>query len=141
MRQLALPLGITAEQTFDAFHVSAENSVAVAAIQALVQGRSDESQILLWGDSKVGKTHLLTAACHAASEIGLRITYLAGANLNDAEALLGVEGSDLLCLDDLQCLGRDSQEPLFHAINRCRESDTRLLITTSSHLDDLRCYH
>lgn len=137
MLQLALSLGMSAEQTFDAFHVSAENSVAVAAIQAMVQGRSDESQILLWGESGAGKTHILTAACHAASEIGSRVSYLAGDNLNDIDALLGVEASDLLCLDDVQCLTNESQEALFHAMNRCRESQTRLLIAINAHLDDL----
>ncbi len=136
MRQLALSIGVKAEQTFDAFHVSAENSVAVATIQAMVQARSDESQILLWGENGVGKTHLLTAACHAASEIGSRITYLAGDNLNDADALVGVEDSDLVCLDDLQYLANQSQESLFHALNRCRESDTRLLMSINCLLED-----
>ncbi len=137
MRQLALPLSLTAEQTFDAFHVSAENSVPVATVQAMVQGRSDESQILLWGEQGVGKTHLLTASCHAASAIGWRIGYLLGDDLNHADALLGVERFDLLCLDDVQALNTQTEEALFHAMNRCREANTRLLISCQPDLENL----
>lgn len=139
MQQLALPIRLTAEQTFDAYHVSVENSVAVAAVQAMVQGRSDETQILLWGESGSGKTHLLNAACHAASDIGWRIAYLPGSDLNDIDALLGVERCDLLCLDDVQQLNADAEEALFHAINRCREARTRLLISANAEPDNLPC--
>ena len=137
MRQLALPISLTAEQTFDAFHVSAENSVAVAAVQAMVQGRSDESQIVLWGEAACGKTHLLNAACHAASGIGGRIAYLSGEHLNDSDALLGVERCDLVCLDDVQQLHIDAEEALFHALNRCRQANTRLLISCNTDLESL----
>ena len=137
MQQLALPIRLTAEQTFDAFHVSAENSVVVAAVQAMVQGRSDETQILLRGESGSGKTHLLNAACHAASDIGWRIAYLPGENLNHADALLGVERCDLVCLDDVQRLHTDTEEALFHAMNRCREANTRLLISCNAEAENL----
>ncbi len=137
MWQLALPLGIQAEQTFDAFHVSGDNSIAVASVQALVQGRSDETQIFVWGGDAVGKSHLLTAACHAASELGQRIAYLAGEHLNESDALLGVESCDLLCLDDVQQINGDSEEALFHAMNRCRESGTRVLISANAEIDDI----
>jgi len=137
MRQLALPIRLTAEQTFDAFHVSAENSVAVAAVQSMVHGRSDESQIVLWGESNTGKTHLLNAACHAATDIGWRIAYLRGDDLNDADALLGVERCDLVCLDDVQQLNSDAEEAMFHAMNRCRQEQVRLLISCNTDLESL----
>lgn len=137
MWQLALPLGIQAEQTFDTFHVDGENAIAVASVQALVQGRSDESQIVLWGESGVGKSHLLTAACHAANDIGLRVAYLPGEHLNTADAVLGVETCDLLCLDDLHEISQGAEEGLFHAMNRCRESGTRVLISASAEIEEL----
>jgi DnaA-homolog protein len=132
MWQLALPLGVTADQSFDAFHVNADNALAVAAVQALVSGRSHEPQVLVWGESGVGKTHLLTAACHSASAIGLRVAYLTGEDVNDQEALLGVERCDLLCLDDVQQLSTEAEESLFHAINRCRQTQTRLLFSSNN---------
>jgi len=137
MSQLALPFGLLAELTFDTFHVSAENSVAIAAVQAMVQGRVDESQIFVWGEQGVGKSHLLSASCHAANDIGWRVAYLAGEDLNDADALLGIEKSDLVCLDDLQLLKPSAEESLFHAINRCRESNTRLLMSSERDLEHL----
>jgi len=137
MSQLALPLGITAAQSFDTFHVSAENSVALAAVQALVFGRSDELQVMLWGEAGVGKTHLLTAACHAASQGGARVAYLPGDDLNDPDALLGLERVQLLCLDDIQQLASDNEETLFHTINRCRETRTRLLISSDVDIENL----
>jgi len=155
MRQMALPLGIHAEQTFDSFHVSGDNAIAVASVQALVQGRSDDSQLFLWGEEGAGKSHLLTAACHAASENGLRVAYLPGEYLNDADALLGVEACDILCLDDVHEISSpvdneantkigasantntSAEESLFHAMNRCRESGTRVLISANVELEDL----
>ena len=148
---MALALGIHAEQTFDSYHVSGDNAIAVSSVQALVQGRSDDSQLFLWGEKGVGKSHLLTAACHAASENGLRVAYLPGEYLNDADALLGIETCDILCLDDVHRISsqRDkdintntstntsAEESLFHAMNRCRESGTRVLISASVDLDDL----
>jgi len=139
MSQLALPLGLTAEQTFDSYHVSADNSVTIATLQAMVQGRSDESQIVLWGEAGVGKTHLLTASCHAASAIGWRVAYLPGEHINDADALLGVEQADLFCLDDVQKLIESSEEALFHALNRCRDANTRLLISSDTDVTELDC--
>lgn len=137
MWQLALPLGIHAEQTFDTFHVSGDNAIAVASVQSLVLGRSDEPQLFLWGEQGAGKSHVLTAACHAASETGLRVAYLRGEHLNDADALLGVESCDLLCLDDVHKLSNAAEESLFHAMNRCREAGTRLLISANAEIQDL----
>jgi len=165
MRQMALPLGIHAEQTFDSFHVSSDNAMAVASVQALVQGRGDDSQLFLWGEEGVGKSHLLTAACHAAGDNGLRVAYLPGEHLNDVDALLGVEACDILCLDDVHEIssptvndvqqGSDikadantkirtgantntsAEERLFHAMNRCRESGTRVLISANVAIEDL----
>lgn len=137
MWQLALPLGIHAEQTFDTFHVSGDNALAVATVQALVLGRSDESQLFLWGEEGAGKSHVLTAACHAANDNGLRVAYLGGEHLNQTDALLGIESCDLLCLDDVQEISLGAEESLFHAMNRCRESGTRVLISANAEIQSL----
>jgi len=137
MTQLALPLGLIAEQSFDTFHVSGDNAIVVAAVQSMVQGRSDEVQIFLWGEAGVGKTHLLMAACHAAAEIGWQVAYVPGEHVNQDDALLGLETTDLLCVDDLHTLSSSAEDALFHAINRCRQTQTRLLLGSQVDVSNL----
>jgi len=118
MWQMALPLGIQAEQTFDTFHVSVDNAIAVASVQSLVQGRNSETQLVLWGEEGT-------------------VAYLPGKHLNDADALLGIENCDLFCVDDVHEISANTEESLFHALNRCRESGTRVLISANAELEAL----
>ena len=51
--------------------------------------------------------------------------------------MLGVELCDLVCLDDVHRLNTDAEEALFHALNRCRAVNTRLLIACNVKLESL----
>ena len=97
----------------------------------------DDVQIFLWGDTGTGKSHLLSAACQALSAKGYRVAYLPGEIVNHSGALEGMEFSDLLCIDDLQRLDHASEVDLFHCINRCRETGTRLILAADRSPDEL----
>lgn len=130
-----LPLGIRLrdEASFDSFH-----GQATAPLVELLRGFSQldqppaDSCIYLWGASGSGRSHLLQAACQQMSAAGGSSIYLPLKQLleHPAELLEGMEGLDLLCIDDLQVLaGRnDWQEALFHLYNRLRDAGQRLLL-------------
>ncbi len=88
------------------------------------------------GPAGCGKTHLLVATCHAATECGRRAQYISAAEFRiDVQRLRTLGGSDLLAIDDLQCLAGDAaaEHALFDLYNRCRaESATMLFAATES---------
>lgn len=135
--QLTLSLGINPSSSFDSFVAGEANADAFAAMQGLCAGELHETQILLWGEKSVGKTHLLSAACQDFSSRGYQVSYLTGDLANYDDALVGIERGDLFCLDDLHLLQPAAEENLFHCINRCRDSHTRLFFASEVPIDKL----
>ena len=135
--QLTLPLGIVPSSSFESFLPGKANLNAFATIKALCSGELNEQQLLLWGDRSVGKTHLLSAACANFTAKGYQVAYLTGALANHADALHGLESFELVCVDDLHLLHTTSEEALFHFINRCRESQTRMIFASRNSIDNM----
>ena len=98
MAQLPLNLALADHARFATF-VAGGSAAAVEHLRAVATGSTDT--LWLWGPVGCGKTHLLQAACHAASAAGRRAMYvrLDGA---DPALLSGLESVDLLALDDVQ---------------------------------------
>lgn len=119
--QLPLALRWPRRQRFEQFHAGA-NAAAVAAVQAQASG-TDAAWVFLHGPVGSGRSHLLMAACQAASEAGRNVQYLPLATLADrAAALRGSAGSELLALDDLHVVAgdRNAEHALFDLYNRSR---------------------
>lgn len=135
--QLTLSLGIVSTSSFESYWSGSANANAVASLHSFCAGELPEQQFLLWGDSAVGKTHLLSAACQQLAGKGFQVAYLTGELASREGALVGIENADLLCLDDLHRLAHGGEEALFHCINRCRESGTRLLFASKLPKDEL----
>ena len=72
--QLPLGVGIRDDATFDSF-LPGDNAGAVVALKQQLK-RSDEPLVYLWGNEETGRSHLLQAACHAASDLGMRSLYV-----------------------------------------------------------------
>lgn len=130
--QLALSVGLRDDATFDNFYPGASgNALALQATEGLAEGVG-EPYLYLWGESGAGCSHLLQAACHRAAEHGRQSLYLPLAQVRayGPELLQGLEGLDLVCLDQLQSVVGDPlwEEALFHCYNRLRDSGTGLLI-------------
>ena len=135
--QMTLALDTAPATSFDSFHVDSETSVVRDTVRAFTQGAIQDEQIYLSGDTGTGKSHLLSAACQTFSHRGYRVAYLPGEMVNQRGAIEGMEQVDLLCIDDLQRLDRASEVDLFHCINRCRESDTKLIFAADRAPDEL----
>ncbi|TCK17836.1 regulatory inactivation of DnaA Hda protein [Thiogranum longum] len=132
-RQLALELQLRASARFSSF-VAGPNAELLRELQRLAVCEG-ESFMFCRGARGSGKTHLLQACCHAATEHGCTAAYL---SLNDIdtippEILEGWEQFELVCLDDIENIaGRpDWEEGVFHFYNRVREQGGRLLVSAS----------
>jgi DnaA-homolog protein len=131
--QLPLALRWPRRQRFEHFHAGA-NAAALAAVRALAL-EPGAPWIYLHGAGGSGRSHLLMAACQAASSVGRRVQYLPLATIPDhAAALRGVAGSELLALDDLGVIAgnREAEHALFDLYNRARAEGSALLFAAAA---------
>ena len=131
--QLPLALRWPRRQRFEHFHPGA-NAAALAAVQALAR-EPGAPWVYLQGPAGSGKSHLLMAACQAASEAGRMVQYLPLAKLGDkAAALRGVAGSALLALDELGAIAgeRAAEHALFDLYNQAKAEGTALLFAAEA---------
>lgn len=128
-RQFPLGISLRPGATFDAYFVGG-NGLSLAVLKRMAEG-GGERQAWLAGGSGLGKSHLLQAACHAASHHGLRPAYLplTGEAGLKAAMLEGLGTLDLVCLDGVESVvgDREWELGLFGLINAARESGTRLV--------------
>lgn len=135
--QLTLSIGTVPSLSFESYMPGSGNAEACAALMEFCGGEINEKQILLWGESASGKTHLLSAACQDFAARGYQVAYLTGELASRDGSLSAMESMDLLCLDDLHLLKSSAQETLFHCINRCRDSGTRLIFSSKVSIDEM----
>ena len=131
--QLPLALRWPRRQRFEHFHAGA-NAAALAAVQALAS-QADAPWVYLQGPAGSGRSHLLMAACQAASAAGRRVQYLPLVAMGDRAATLrGVAGSELLALDDLQAIAgdREAEHALFDLYNAARADGAALLFAADA---------
>jgi len=131
--QLPLALRYPPDQRLETFVRAPAGAVgqlrALAAGEAVASAPRDA--LYLAGPAGVGKTHLLLATCAAAEAAGRRAAYLplmaAAGRLRDA--LLALEGNDLMALDGLDAIAgnRDDEIALFDAHNRARAAGVALV--------------
>lgn len=137
--QLPLALRWPAQQRFETFHAGS-NGAALAQIRDAAQA-ADASWIFVAGPAGSGKTHLLLAACAAASAAGRAAQYLAATALHgDRGAVLrALGGNDLLALDDVHALAGDdaAEHALFDLYNRCKMERCTLMFAAHAPLAQL----
>ncbi len=128
MKQLPLPVEISQYMTFESFFVG-QNS-------ALIDALKGEDQKLIWiaGESGNGKTHLLSSLCNQYDINNKRIQYLSMAEAKDysPEIIEGLEGLDLIAIDDLDCVvGQYTwEEKLMNLYESILSSSSRLIVAS-----------
>ncbi len=121
MRQL--PLQITQDfiPDLDNF-VAGRNVELLHALNATAAGKLAERFFYLWGDTGVGKSHLLRGAVAAARRAGLRAGYfVAGASLAETADY------DFVAVDEVTQLDGAAQIALFNRYNQLKDEGGRLL--------------
>ncbi|RUR32827.1 DnaA regulatory inactivator Hda [Vreelandella andesensis] len=133
--QLPLGVGLRDDATFNNYYATQANAPLTESLSR--QLKSDAEPFLyLWGAPGSGRSHLLQAACHAASDADKRALYLPLADLGHFPPLMleDVERLDLVAIDDLEyVIGRKRwEEALFHAFNRLRDAGKALVIAANT---------
>ena len=131
--QLPLALRYPPDQRLETFVRAPAGTVE--QLRVLAGGEANASVprdgIYLAGPAGVGKTHLLLGTCAAAEAAGRRAAYLplmaAAGRLRDA--LMALEGNDLIALDGLDAIAgnREDEIALFDAHNRARAAGIALV--------------
>ena len=140
------PLPIVAGYTFDRFVVGPSNRFAHAAAVAVAEQRTkDYNPLFIYGNSGLGKTHLLLAIGHTihSSDPSAKIAYIKGdeftnqmiASLREgtaAEFRTKYRDVDLFLVDDVQFIAgkQATQEEFFHTYNNIYEAGHQIVITS-----------
>ena len=136
----------SAEFTFDTFVVGPSNKLAYAASQAVSEHPAQNyNPLLIYGDSGLGKTHLLYAIANVIrrNDQNAKIVYIKGDDfINEfIELIRAGRGSefrakyreaDLLLVDDVQFVaGKEQvQNEFFHTFNNLYESGKQIVLTS-----------
>ena len=111
-QQLALGFPLHRDFSFASFEVG-ESAEAVQRLSQLPR-HEGFTGVWLWGETGVGKTHLLQAACHLHPG---RVGYLPLGQIDDPDITQGQERMALLALDDLHTwLGDPDREVALQAL-------------------------
>ena len=132
--------------SFDSFVIGQSNRFAHAAAVAVAEAPAKAyNPLFIYGDSGLGKTHLLHAIGHYAQSLypGIRVRYVSSEEFtNDfINSIANNRGSlfqqryrniDILLIDDIQFLqGKaETQEAFFHTFNTLHDHNKQVVITS-----------
>lgn len=129
--QLPLGLKLRDDAIFENFFIGG-NEQTIETLKAFVFKRSEQF-IYCYGEPSVGRTHLLQACCHAASEQNDSIFYLPLSNYREFSPRIfeDMEHQRYVCIDDIDAIVGDRvwEEALFHFYNRARDNHVSLLVS------------
>jgi chromosomal replication initiator protein len=140
------PGRLNPKYSFDNFVIGGSNRFAHAAAVAVAEAPAKAyNPLFIYGDSGLGKTHLLHAIGHYAANLypGIRVRYVSSEEFtNDfinsiANNRASVFQSryreiDILLIDDIQFLQRavETQEAFFHTFNTLHDHNKQVVITS-----------
>jgi DnaA-homolog protein len=132
--QLTLNLHLRDDASFHNFY-SQRNELVVAHLQQIFNSDQISSPVYLWGNTGVGRSHLLQASCQLATEKGLAVGYIPLQHWRSlsSDMLEGLESLNLICIDDIDAVATQPawEEALFHLYNRCLTTGAILIVAAN----------
>ena len=124
--------------TFETYVVGPQNKLAFAAAKAVTEKPGEKyNPLFIYGDSGLGKTHLLYAIANAARKKwpAARIVYIKGDDFTNelvASIREKYRQTDILLMDDIQFIAGkiQTQEEFFHTFNTLREAGKQIVLTS-----------
>jgi len=145
-KQGSINAQLSERYTFDNFVIGKSNELAAAAAHAVSQAPGRVyNPLFLYGDTGLGKTHLMQAVAHAVMDRQpeIRITFIGTEQFTNEmigsirerttqEFRRRYRETDLLLVDDVQFLkGKEStQEEFFHTFNALYEAGRQIILTS-----------
>jgi len=145
-RPAGLDPGLNAKYVFDSFVIGNSNRFAHAAAVAVAEAPARAyNPLFIYGDSGLGKTHLLHAIGHYAARMfpNVRVRYVSTEEFTNEFINLVHSGRaedfrrryrdiDFLLIDDIQFLERAerTQEEFFHTFNTLHNASKQIVITS-----------
>jgi chromosomal replication initiator protein len=145
---------LNARNTFETFVVGSNNQMAHAAAMAVAQAPAQAyNPLFLYGDTGLGKTHLMHAIGHAIlrNTPETRVAYLSTEKFTNEFIQALQENSltkfrqryrhaDVLLLDDVQFLaGKERiQEEFFHTFNDLFESGKQIILSSDRRASEIQ---
>lgn len=132
--------------TFDTFIVGPSNNLAFAAAKAVSQKQHEKyNPLFIYGDSGLGKTHLLSAIQHEMEKNypGINIIYISAETFTN-EFLHSISSNttdqfndkyrsaDALLIDDIQFIAgkEQTEEKFFHIFNELYKQNKAIVLTS-----------
>jgi len=144
--QKPLSLMESGEFTFETFVIGPSNRLACSAARAVADAPGQHyNPLFIYGDSGLGKTHLLYAIAHVIqkSSPDFRILYIKGDEfINDfiesvrsgkaGDFRVKYREADLMLVDDIQFVAGkvETQNEFFHTFNTLYESKKQIVLTS-----------
>jgi len=133
------------DNTFEHFVVGSSNKFAHAAALAVAEGKRDYNPLFIYGESGVGKTHLLYAIRHAIENKfpHYSVICVKGEDFTNELILALKQGenvrfrekyrsADFFLIDDIQFIAGKigTQEEFFHTFNTLKELGKQIVFTS-----------
>ena len=138
--------GLNSQYTFDSYIVGAGNELAYAACQAIsVNPGTKYNPLFVYGDSGLGKTHLIQAVGNAIANNfgGSHVVYVASEQFVQefldairfkkiSDFTAHYRSADVLIVDDIQFFaGKEkTQEEFFHTFNALKQANKQIIISS-----------